>query len=188
MQTCAASEGLDLLMPRDFVVGLGSNLGDRPSFLRRGVDRLAASPGLELRALSHVYETPPVGPPQPDYLNAAVRLSAERALEANPEQLLDRLLEIERGLGRTRELRWGPRVLDLDLLWSSERFDSERLHIPHAHLRERSFALAPLLDVAPELDAEYAALLSGLGGRPRLVGHLSFDSARGHCEYIATEV
>jgi 2-amino-4-hydroxy-6-hydroxymethyldihydropteridine diphosphokinase len=175
-------------MARDFVVGLGSNLGDRPSFLTRGIERLAASSGLQIGALSNVYETPGMGPPQPDYLNAAVRVAAELTPELEPERLLDRLLEIERGLGRTRELRWGPRVLDLDLLWSSRSFDSERLHIPHVHLRERTFALAPLLDVAPELDAEYATILRGLGGRPHCVGKLTFDSARSRCEYIALEV
>lgn len=99
-------------------------------------------------AHSSVYETAPVGPPQPDYLNAAVL--CETALE--PLALFDVMLEIERGLGRVRAEKWGPRTIDLDLLFIEGRSvdDDPRLVVPHPHLLERAFALLPLLDVLPD--------------------------------------
>ncbi|MFO7179885.1 MAG: 2-amino-4-hydroxy-6-hydroxymethyldihydropteridine diphosphokinase [Pseudomonadota bacterium] len=129
----------------DVVVGLGSNVGQREQQLERAVSAIARL-GAVL-ACSSVYETAPVGPPQPDFLNAAVRLHT--TLE--PHALLDHLLEIERAAGRERRERWGPRVLDLDVLWiSGVVLATERLSVPHPELRRRAFALVPLLDVAPE--------------------------------------
>ena len=129
----------------DCVIGLGSNLGDRAEILRRAVVELAALG--ELRGVSALYETEPVGPPQPTYLNAAVRLVTALDLP----RLLDALLAIERRLGRERRERWGPRTLDLDILWAcSGVFESEALTVPHPRLNERAFALLPLLDVTPE--------------------------------------
>jgi 2-amino-4-hydroxy-6-hydroxymethyldihydropteridine diphosphokinase len=126
------------------VVGLGSNLGDRRKVLAgavAGCSRLG-----QLVAVSALYRTDPVGPPQPDYLNAAVLLRTE----LRPEGLLDALLDLERAAGRVRRERWGPRTLDLDLLWiPGQRIESERLVVPHPNLCERAFALVPLLDVAP---------------------------------------
>ena len=131
--------------PIDVVVGLGSNLGDRIETLRRAVHELGELG--ELRALSHTYETPPLGPPQPDFLNAAVRLHTH----LTPRELLERLLEIERGAGRERRVRWGPRTLDLDILWILGRCVAEPdLIVPHSELQNRAFALLPLLDVAPD--------------------------------------
>lgn len=129
----------------DGVIGLGSNLGGRRSNLRQAVRALA---GLgTLVAVSPLYETVPLGPPQPDYLNAAVRLSTELSARA----LLDRLLSIEVALGRERRERWGPRTLDLDVLWiHGVVVREEGLTVPHPELRRRAFALVPLLDVAPE--------------------------------------
>ena len=128
----------------DAVIGLGSNLGER-----RAVLALAA---LELRALgrieavSSIYETAPVGPPQPMFLNAALKLST--SLE--PAGLLAALLGIEQRLGRVRRERWSPRTIDLDILWiAGVVVDSEALIVPHPELRRRAFALRPLLDVAP---------------------------------------
>lgn len=95
---------------------------------------------------SRVYETAPWGPPQPDYLNAAVLIETE----LTPLALLDALLSIERSLGRVRDVKWGPRTLDLDVLWIDGRVvDEPRLRVPHPHLFERAFALRPLLDVVP---------------------------------------
>lgn len=97
--------------------------------------------------VSALYETDPVGPPQPAYLNAAVRL----ATPLPPEALLDELLAIEQRQGRKRRERWGPRVLDLDILWiSGARVSTSRLQVPHPELQNRAFALLPLLDVAPD--------------------------------------
>jgi 2-amino-4-hydroxy-6-hydroxymethyldihydropteridine diphosphokinase len=127
-----------------FVVGLGANLGDRRLALRSAV---AALRGLgEVRAVSALFETTAVGPPQPDYLNAAVELEYRGA----PLQLLDALLAIERAHGRARRVKWGPRTLDLDLLYSPGIIVSEPgLELPHPELRKRAFALLPLLEVAP---------------------------------------
>jgi 2-amino-4-hydroxy-6-hydroxymethyldihydropteridine diphosphokinase len=128
----------------DAVIGLGSNLGDRRAAL--------ASAAFELRALGRVetasslYETAPIGPPQPMFLNAAILLFT--SLE--PAGLLAALLGIERRLGRVRRERWGPRRIDLDILWiAGIVVDSDDLTVPHPELRRRAFALRPLLDVAP---------------------------------------
>ena len=129
----------------DVVIGLGSNLGDRKRTLASGVLGLRAI--LTVTAVSALYESEAVGPPQPDYLNAAVRGSYGGG-EASG--LLGRLLELERANGRERRIRWGPRTLDLDILWISDVVVSlPELVVPHPRLRERDFALLPLLDVAP---------------------------------------
>lgn len=101
--------------------------------------------------------------PQPDFANAALRV----AWVGTPHGLLDVLLHVEAQLGRVRSERWGPRTLDLDLLWwSGSPVASGRLRVPHPGLSERAFALAPLLDVAPELSGQYAPALHAAGGAP----------------------
>jgi len=129
----------------DVVVGLGANLGDRTTTLAWAageIERLGRVVGR-----SHLYETEPVGPPQPRFLNAAVRLRTP----LEPRALLVDLLAIEAKAGRVRRERWGPRVLDLDILWvAGLAMRSEDLVIPHPELTRRAFALIPLLDVAPE--------------------------------------
>ncbi|HEY3815756.1 MAG TPA: 2-amino-4-hydroxy-6-hydroxymethyldihydropteridine diphosphokinase [Polyangiaceae bacterium] len=128
------------------VVGFGANLGDRLGAMRAALAKLRAVARVE--RTSHVYATAPVGPPQPDYLNAAALV----AWEGTPEALLDALLGIEAGLGRVRTgERFGPRTLDLDVLWiEGVVLESERLVVPHPRLAERAFALVPLLEVAPD--------------------------------------
>ncbi len=145
----------------DYVIGLGANLGSRRANLAAAIDRLAAD--AEVTGISALYESEPWGPPQPRYLNAAVRVAAGRP----PEAMLACALAIEAEFGRTRDpaLRYGPRTLDLDLLWSSETRAGSVLTLPHPRLHERWFALAPLLDVAPELTARYGAALDAVGGR-----------------------
>jgi 2-amino-4-hydroxy-6-hydroxymethyldihydropteridine diphosphokinase len=135
---------------RRIVIGLGSNLGDRASTLAAAVDRLRAYRGLHVLKRSPLYETAPAGgPPQGDYLNSAVLI-----VTAEPARgVLDWLLAIERSLGRERPdpVRWGPRTIDLDLLWiEGEAVDEPGLCVPHPRLAERTFALRPLLDVAPD--------------------------------------
>ena len=125
-------------------VGLGSNLGDREATIRAAV---AALPGVV--AISTLRETEPVGvTEQPVFLNGAVAL----ATDLPPRKLLETLLEIERGLGRERRERWGPRTIDLDLLlYGDETVDEPGLTVPHPHLHERRFALEPLAELDPEL-------------------------------------
>ena len=145
------------------VIGLGANLGSREAALRAATAMLAATPGCEVRRLSAIYLTDPLGPPQPSFLNAAVELRTS----LGPEALLDRLQLVERTLGRERRERWGPRVIDLDVLWmESGPWRTHRIAVPHPGLEARAFALAPLLDVAPGLAARYGLALAAAGGKP----------------------
>jgi 2-amino-4-hydroxy-6-hydroxymethyldihydropteridine diphosphokinase len=130
-------------------VGLGANLGDRAATLRAALEQLAAEPEISLVTVSGFRETDPVGfADQPCFLNAAAAVETE--LPAR--ELLDRLLAVERRLGRTREgPRYGPRTIDLDLLlYGDAEIVEAGLHVPHPRLHERLFALEPLA----ELDAE----------------------------------
>ena len=140
-------------------VGLGANLGDRESTIRRAAELIGAS------RLSTSIETEPWGyADQPRFLNAVAELETDEG----PCALLERLLEVERALGRTREgPRYGPRVIDLDLLlYGDEVVDEPGLTVPHPHLHERRFALEPLAELAPELEipgrGAVQALLAGL--------------------------
>jgi 2-amino-4-hydroxy-6-hydroxymethyldihydropteridine diphosphokinase len=136
-------------------VGLGSNLGDRLGNLRRAVSLLGAS-GSQVQVLrtSPVYETEPVGgPPQPPFLNAV----AEVAVSGDARSLLEACLDVESAMGRVRHERWGPRVIDLDvLLFGEERIDEADLVVPHPRMRERAFVMVPLADLAPESAAASA--------------------------------
>jgi 2-amino-4-hydroxy-6-hydroxymethyldihydropteridine diphosphokinase len=128
----------------DAVIGLGSNLDDPGALLVRAVAELGALGSVT--GVSSLYETDPVGPPQPAYLNAAVRMDFRGA----PRSLLGALLAIEQRHGRIRRERNGPRTLDLDILWISGKSVADPdLVVPHPRLAERRFALIPLLDVAP---------------------------------------
>jgi 2-amino-4-hydroxy-6-hydroxymethyldihydropteridine diphosphokinase len=139
------------------VIALGSNVGDRLAYLQRAAQRIAKICHVE-RA-SHVYETEPVGgPPQGAFYNAALLVTYTGA----PLDLLDALQAVEVGLGRQRgqggaganeerDVRWGPRTIDLDILWiEGLAMESDRLVVPHPRLTERAFALRPLVDVAPD--------------------------------------
>jgi 2-amino-4-hydroxy-6-hydroxymethyldihydropteridine diphosphokinase len=131
-------------------VGLGANLGPREQTLRSAVDLLAATEGMDILAVSELRETEPVGVvDQPPFLNGAVALETT----LSPRALLDLLLEVERSLGRIREERWGPRLIDLDLLvYGDEVIDEPGLRVPHPRLHERAFALEPLAELDPELE------------------------------------
>lgn len=151
-------------------VALGSNLGDRDAHLAFGARALAALPGVELEAVSPVYETAPVGPPQGEYLNAVARLRTTLA----PRALLDAMLAIETRGGRTRdpERALSPRTLDLDLLlYGAETIEAPGLEVPHPRLNERAFVLIPLADVGadirhPVLGKTLGALASAHAGDP----------------------
>jgi len=127
------------------VVGFGANLGDRLATMRAARDALGER--ARLVSTSRVYATAPVGPPQPDYLNAAVLLE----WDGDADALLDVLLAIEAHLGRVRRERNGPRTIDLDVLWiEGLAVESGRLTVPHPRLAERAFALAPMLELVPD--------------------------------------
>lgn len=144
-------------------LGLGSNLGDRLDNLRAAVAALAAF--AEVAAVSRVYETAPLYvTDQPAFLNMAVKVTT--ALD--PDDLLARIKAVESDLGRVSGLRYGPRLIDIDiLLYDARVMSSETLSIPHPRLTERRFALAPLADVGaaerhPVADATVAELLAAL--------------------------
>jgi dihydroneopterin aldolase/2-amino-4-hydroxy-6-hydroxymethyldihydropteridine diphosphokinase len=148
------------------VIALGSNLGDRRQELQRAVDELAATRGLRITAVSPVYETAPVGgPEQPDYLNAVVLAEASRPAA----ELLRRAHTIEAAAQRTREARWGPRTLDVDIIaYGAETSSDPVLTLPHPRAHERAFVLAPWLDADPGAAlpgrGRVAALLAALPG------------------------
>jgi 2-amino-4-hydroxy-6-hydroxymethyldihydropteridine diphosphokinase len=128
-------------------LGLGANLGDRLAALQRAVDLLAGE-GVRAVASSRVWETEPVGGPedQPPYLNVVVRADTE--LDAH--DVLSAANRVEASLGRTREVRWGPRTIDIDvLLYDDLRDNDPELTIPHPRLTERAFVVLPLLDIDP---------------------------------------
>lgn len=130
---------------RRVLLGLGSNLGERRRILREAIDSLP-----NVIATSGVYETDPVGGPvgQGKYLNLVVAIESD----ATPRQLLGMCHRLEAAAGRVRGERWGPRPLDIDILYiDGERIDEHDLQIPHPRMWDRRFVLVPLADVAPEL-------------------------------------
>ncbi|KMO12213.1 2-amino-4-hydroxy-6-hydroxymethyldihydropteridine diphosphokinase [Methylobacterium platani] len=130
-------------------LGLGSNLGDKAAMLDAAVAALAATPGIAVTARSRHYRTPPWGDTDQDwFLNAAIGI--ETTLP--PHALLEACLSAETRLGRVRERRWGPRVIDIDVLhYAGATVSDERLVLPHRFLRERAFVLVPLAEIAPDL-------------------------------------
>jgi 2-amino-4-hydroxy-6-hydroxymethyldihydropteridine diphosphokinase len=127
-------------------VGLGANLGDPERALATAAEEISRIPDVALRGRSSLYASAPVGPSQPEFRNAVVSLVARKA----PAALLAALLDIERAHGRVRGERWGPRVLDLDiLLWGDRVVDEPGLHVPHPELHRRRFALEPLAELDP---------------------------------------
>ena len=131
-------------------VGLGSNEGDREAHLVAALTALARIDAVSVVGCSSLYESAPVGPPQPRYLNAVVALECDLP----PQRLLGILKQIERDLGRAPPgpgaERWGPRPIDLDiLLWGATVVADPNLQVPHLELHKRRFALEPLSEVAP---------------------------------------
>ena len=136
-------------MPERAYIAIGSNLGDRRAYLQAGIREVAALPGTRIAAVSHAYETRPLGPvAQPDFLNAVLAIATSLA----PEPLLAALLAAEKKHQRQRRIHWGPRTLDLDLLLYGERVvENATLTLPHPRMNERGFVLVPLCEIAPEL-------------------------------------
>jgi 2-amino-4-hydroxy-6-hydroxymethyldihydropteridine diphosphokinase len=150
-------------MTRAFL-GLGSNVGDRRRYLREAVETLGDA-GIGLRAVSPLYETEPVGgPDQGRYLNLVVELDTE----LTARELLGVCRRIESAAGRVRGERWGPRTLDVDVLWvDGVELDEPDLTVPHPRMWERRFVLAPLRDLAPDL-----------------VDSQAVGNAEGHVDYV----
>lgn len=131
-------------------LSLGSNMGDRVGMLRQAVRLLKEHPAIEVMNISSLYETAPVGFTEQDvFLNMVVQL--QTSLTAY--ELLEICQDIEQTLDRKREIRWGPRTIDLDiLLYNQDEFETENLVIPHPRMHERAFVLVPLLELDPEQD------------------------------------
>jgi len=153
--------------PTPACLALGSNLGDRHAHLQAALDAISRLPGTRVHRTSSFLETDPVGPiPQPPYLNAAALI--QTSLPAR--DLLTHLLDIEhtRGRDRSKEQRWGPRTLDLDLLlYSTSIINEPGLIIPHPRMHERRFVLQPASEVAgdmlvPTMNATVSQLLERL--------------------------
>jgi len=130
-------------------IGIGSNLGEPLENCRRAIRLLGEMKGCHLQQYSAFYRTEPVGVEgQGWYVNAAASLETERS----PVHLLAGLLALEKKMGRVRKEKWGPRIIDLDLLMHGERvIDEEGLIVPHPRMHERRFVLVPLVDIAPNL-------------------------------------
>ena len=147
-------------MHRAFI-GLGGNLGDPQAAMREALRLLDASSDVSIAAVSSLYRTPPWGKlDQPDFLNAVV----EVATRLEPRALLDLCLATESQLKRVRAERWGPRVIDMDILWFDGRsVDEAGLQLPHPRMAERAFVMVPLAEIAPDLalEAGTAARLAG---------------------------
>jgi 2-amino-4-hydroxy-6-hydroxymethyldihydropteridine diphosphokinase len=161
---------------RRAVLALGSNLGDRLQALRGAVSSLRSSPGLEVVAVSDVYETDPVGgPDQADYLNAVA--IATTAL--TPRGLLELAQSIENAFGRVRRERWGPRTLDVDIVAIGDLVvDQPDLVVPHPRAAVRAFVLVPWAQADP------AALLPGAGSVRDLLAHVDVSGVRRRADLV----
>lgn len=133
----------------DAIIALGSNIGDKVANIDRAIGELTRDADIRLVSRSRNYRTPPWGITDQDwFVNACVAV----ATHLKPRALLERCLEAERRLGRVRGEKWGPRVIDLDVLWvRDEVMDDDDLVLPHPRIQERAFVLAPLADIAPDL-------------------------------------
>ncbi|PJZ02330.1 2-amino-4-hydroxy-6-hydroxymethyldihydropteridine diphosphokinase [Bacillus vallismortis] len=133
-------------------IALGSNIGDKETYLRRAVTLLHQHDEVTVTKVSSIYETDPVGyEDQAEFLNMAVEITTSM----NPFELLELTQHIEYELGRTREVRWGPRTADLDiLLFNRENIETEQLIVPHPRMYERLFVLVPLAEISQQVEKE----------------------------------
>mgnify|MGYP000471757405 CR=1 FL=1 len=126
-------------------IGLGSNLGDRQQYIYQAVESIHRHPSVTVERCSSLYETAPVGlTDQPYFLNMVIAARTD----LNPLELLELLLQVEQTLGRVRDVRWGPRTIDLDLLiYGHVSMQGDRLELPHPRMQERAFVLIPLVEI-----------------------------------------
>jgi 2-amino-4-hydroxy-6-hydroxymethyldihydropteridine diphosphokinase len=141
-------------------IGVGSNMGDPVAEVRIAIQSLGRLDRTRLIAASRLYRTRPFGPvAQGDFINAVAGVLTQ----LDPHELLAALRALEATRGRKRAERWGPRILDLDLLvYGGQRVDTPELTVPHPGIAERGFVLAPLADVAPDLDVPGAGRVAAL--------------------------
>jgi 2-amino-4-hydroxy-6-hydroxymethyldihydropteridine diphosphokinase len=145
-------------------IGIGSNLGDPATMCRVAVDEIASTPGIKLLRCSSFYRTEPMGPQdQPWFVNAVTEIRTS----LTPRRLFESLKEIEQRLGRTDGPRWGPRLIDLDLLlYGQEVVQEEDLKVPHPDLHRRAFVLVPLCELASyQIHPAFGVSIRGLMDR-----------------------
>ena len=136
------------MVKQEIYIALGSNLGNRLANIRKAIE-LMKREGIEIIDESSIYETEPVGyRKQGWFLNSVVK----GRTELSPRRLWKRLEKIEKSMGREKEIKWGPRIIDLDILFYGNKIlNGKQLHIPHSELHKRKFVLVPLGEIAPEL-------------------------------------
>ena len=141
-------------------LSVGSNLGDRAEYIRQAIEYVGASDKIQLKSVSSLYETPPWGIiNQPSFLNGAFSLVST----ISPQELLGLCQSVEQSLGRVRHEHWGPRTIDIDLLYiDGMRLNTPELVLPHPYMLERAFVLVPLVEIAPDL------LIDGLSVKEHL--------------------
>ena len=161
-----------------YVIGIGSNMGDSVSIVRRAIDEIEAT--FEVDERSSLYRTRPVGgPKQDDYINAVVVMHCDR----DPDRVLASLQEIERDFGRVRNVRWGPRTLDLDIITGDDIISVDPdLTLPHPRAHERAFVLVPWHEIDP------GATLPLHGRIENLIDRLTHDAEDGSRIPLASSV
>jgi 2-amino-4-hydroxy-6-hydroxymethyldihydropteridine diphosphokinase len=149
-------------------IAFGSNIGNRFDNLKEAIQKIGRFPEVEVVNTSSIYETDPVGyENQEQFLNMAIQVSTA----LNPFELLDACHEIELNLGRKRDIRWGPRTIDLDiLLFNHENIETEKLIVPHPRMHERAFVLIPLLEIdssirLPKMERPLSSILEDIPDR-----------------------
>lgn len=149
----------------EVLIGLGGNIGDPLEAMRSALKALHVHPACKVVRVSSIWKTPPWGvTDQPDFLNACAAIST--ILE--PRAFLDLCLSIEKNLKRVRDLRWGPRSIDIDVLFFGDRnIIEEGLHVPHPRIADRAFVLVPLAEIAPErmLNGKTVGMLAALSDK-----------------------
>ncbi|MBC8525795.1 MAG: 2-amino-4-hydroxy-6-hydroxymethyldihydropteridine diphosphokinase [Candidatus Cloacimonetes bacterium] len=131
-------------------IGLGSNLGNRKENIKKAIMKISELPQSSVQAASSIINTKPMGKiDQPDFLNCVIKIKTE----LNPEQLLSKLLQIEKEMGRIRKEKLGPRIIDLDILFfNDEIIKTKELIIPHSEILNRKFVLYLIKEIAPQLE------------------------------------
>lgn len=168
-------------------IGLGSNMGDRYSSLMQAIKLISRHPKIRLVNVSSVYETDPVGYEDQDlFLNMIIKVETD----LTAEKLLDHCMDIEKTLGRKREIRWGPRTIDLDILtFNQENIKTEKLVVPHPRMFERAFVIIPLLEISQNIDTPELKkqLLLHLDQLPNTKGVRVWKRKSGEGEFVPIE-